>query len=81
MISRKDVRRILGPIGDDKTAIILELAPTLPDIEAAAMCLAGDRDVVVKAAHHTSPLVEAIVEIVAEGEEDAPAARSRTAPT
>jgi hypothetical protein len=72
MLSEQDVRRILGRISDDRVAEILKLAPRIEDLEAAAMCLAGDHDVVVKSAHHTSTVVEDIVDIVADDEEDPP---------
>jgi len=72
MLSQQDVRRILGRVSDDKVAEILKLAPCVEDLEAAAMCLAGDHDVIVKSAHHTSTVVEDIVDIVADDEEDSP---------
>ena len=73
MPSQQDIRRILGCTDDAKIAEILALSPTIADVESAALCLAGNSDVAVKSAHHTSALAEAIVEIVCEGEEDAPA--------
>ncbi len=73
MLSQTDIRRILGCTDDAKITAILALAPTIADVESAAICLAGNSDVAVKSAHHTSALAEAIVEIVCEGEEDPPA--------
>jgi len=72
MLSKEDVRRILGRLADAKVAEILKLAPTLADVEMAAMCLAGEHDVLVKSAHHTSVAAESIVEIVSGSEEDPP---------
>ena len=69
MLSQQDIRRILGRLEDAKVAKILELAPDLADVESAAMCLSGNHDEMVKSAHHTSALAEAIVEIVCLGEE------------
>jgi hypothetical protein len=68
---QQEVLRILGRLDDDKVVQILKLEPSIGDIEAAAMCLSGDHDVIVKSAHHTSTIVESIVEIVADDEEDA----------
>jgi hypothetical protein len=75
MLSKQDIRRILGRLDDATVSKILTLAPMLADVESAAMCLAGDHDVMAKTAHHSSALAEAIVEIVCQGEE-APATRN-----
>ena len=72
MLSQEDIRRILGRLDDAKVAEILKLSPTLSDVETAAMCLAGDHDVLAKSAHHTSGIAERIIEIVADDEEEAP---------
>lgn len=72
MLSQEDIKRVLGRLDGSKVSDILNLSPTLEDVETAAMCLAGNHDVVVKSAHHTSALVEAIVEIVCDGDEDPP---------
>ena len=72
MLSQEDIRRILGRFDDAKVTEILKLSPTLADVESAAICLAGDSDVLAKAAHHTSGVAESIVEIVSDGEEDPP---------
>lgn len=65
MLSHNEVCRVLGRLNDDKVAQILKLAPSLADIESAAVCLSGNHDVVVKSAHHVLSIVESIVEIVA----------------
>lgn len=64
MLSQEVIRRTLGCLSDEKVAEILALSPTLADLEIAAMCLAGNRDVLVKSAHHTSGVAEDIVEVV-----------------
>jgi hypothetical protein len=69
MLSQEVIRRILGSLTDKKMAEILKLSPALADVEAAAMCLAGNHDVLVKSAHHMSGIIEDIVEIVADDEE------------
>lgn len=40
-----DVARILGNLDETKMLPILELRPTIADVEAAAIWLGGDRDV------------------------------------
>lgn len=70
MLSQEVIRRILGNLTDEKMAEILKLSPALADVEAAAMCLAGDHDVLVKSAHHMPGVVEDIVEIVSDDEEE-----------
>jgi hypothetical protein len=70
MLSQEVIRRILGSLTDEKMAEILKLSPALADVEAAAMCLAGDHDVLVKSAHHMSSVVEDIIGIVSDDEEE-----------
>lgn len=40
-----DVRDVLGALDDDRLAAILELRPTLAEIEEASLWLSGDVDV------------------------------------
>jgi hypothetical protein len=69
MPSQTDVRLILGHLEDDKVVKILKLAPSIADLETAALCLSGGHDVIVKSAHHMSTIAESIVEIIADDEE------------
>ena len=64
MLSKEHLCRILGHLDDGKVARILALLPSIADVETAGICLAGDKDVIAKSAHHTSGVSEAIVEIV-----------------
>lgn len=41
----EDVRDVFGAIDDDKLAAILELRPTIADLEEASLWLSGDADV------------------------------------
>ena len=43
--SRMDVRRILGEVDEAKLMAVVELRPTVGDVEDAVMWLSGDRDV------------------------------------
>ncbi len=68
--SRDDLQRILGDLSEPKLIEILELKPSVEDLEEATMCLAGDHDVLAKSGHHVSATAGRIVEILAEGEEE-----------
>jgi hypothetical protein len=68
--NRDDLQRILGDLSEPKLIEILELKPSVEDLEEATMCLAGDHDVLAKSGHHVSATAGRIVEILAEREED-----------
>jgi hypothetical protein len=65
-----DLRRILGELDDPKVLEILELAPTVADVEEAMTCLAGNDDVLAEEGHRVSVVARRIVEIVTAGEEE-----------
>lgn len=65
-----DLRRILGELDDPKVIEILELAPTVADVEEAMTCLAGDDDVLAEKARQVSAIARRIVEIVTAAEEE-----------
>jgi hypothetical protein len=68
--TREDFQRILGELDDPKVISVLELHPSVEDLEEAAMCLAGDHDVLAKSGHHVSALASQVVEILTEDEEE-----------
>ena len=70
--SRDDLQRILGELSDPKLIEILELNPTIADLEEATMCMAGDQDILAKSGHHVSATAGRIVEILGEAEEEEP---------
>jgi len=70
-LSAEQIARFLGPLKADQLTEIVSLSPRLLDVEEAAMCLAGDRDVLAKSAHHVSATAEKIVEILKAHEETA----------
>lgn len=43
--TRDEIVAILGPLDDDKLLAIVELLPTVVELEEASLWLAGDRDV------------------------------------
>jgi hypothetical protein len=67
-IGASEVRRILGDLQDATVARILALGPTSADLEDAAVCLAGDHDVIAKSGHHVPITAARIVELLAEEE-------------
>ncbi len=69
--SMRDVRKILGELEDAAIAEILALKPTVADLEDAAICMAGDRDVLAKSGHDVPSIAARIVELLAD-EEQAP---------
>ncbi len=70
--TREDFERILGNLDDPKVIDILELNPTVADLEEAAMCVAGDHDVLAKSGHHVSAVAAQVVEILTADEEEEP---------
>lgn len=64
MITQADVRRCFGSLEDSKVAEIIELGPTLSEVELAAACLDGRTDALVKSGHHLSSTAARILEIV-----------------
>jgi len=67
--SRDDVKAVLGNIDRDKMLAIVELRPTVADIEAAASWLAGDADVF-GAREPLKGVAAEIVAILTEGEDE-----------
>lgn len=65
-----DVRKLLGDLDDAKVAEILALKPSLADLEDAAICMAGDHDVLAKSGHHVPLTAARIVELLAAEEEE-----------
>lgn len=68
--TREDLRRILGELEDPRVIDVLELHPTVADLETAAICLAGDQDVLGKDRHPVSPVAKEVVDILSDDEED-----------
>jgi hypothetical protein len=69
---REDLERILGGFDEPKLIDVLELEPTVADLEAAAICMAGDYDVLAKSGHHVSAVAARIIEILTADDEEEP---------
>ena len=64
--TREDITAILGNIDAEKLLAIVELAPTIVDVEAASSWLAGDTDVF-GPGKHLKGTASDIVAILTEG--------------
>ena len=67
-----DVRKVLGELDDVKVAEILALRPSLADLEDAAICVAGDHDILAQNGHHVPAKAAKIIELLAEEEPEEP---------
>ena len=71
--TREDFSKILGDLDEPTIIELLELDPSLEELQEAAICLAGDQDVLAKSGHHVSSKASRVVEIISATEEqDAP---------
>jgi len=68
--SRADFHRILGSLEDPRILEILDLNPTVEDLEQAAICVAGDHDVLARNGRRVSRVAERVVEIITAEEDD-----------
>lgn len=68
--SLSDIRKALGNLEDATIAEIFALKPTLADLEDAAICMAGDHDVLAKSGHHVSLIAAQVVELLADKEQE-----------
>jgi len=67
--SSSDIRKIFDNLEDAAIAEILALKPTLADLEDAAICMAGDHDVLAKSGHHMPSIAAQIVELLADDDQ------------
>ena len=68
--SRDDVVRLFGHIEDEAVAEILALMPTIAELEEAQAWFTGQGDALARAGHPQTPRIAAILDIVAEEEDD-----------
>lgn len=64
LANRHDFHRILGELDDAMVIEVLALNPSNVDLEEAAICMAGDHDILAKSGHHVSSTASRIVEIL-----------------
>jgi hypothetical protein len=69
LATRDDIKAILGNIDQDKMLTIVELQPTIADVEAASAWLAGDTDIF-EPAEPLKGAAAKIVAILTEGEDE-----------
>jgi hypothetical protein len=76
-IGAAELRAIVGDVGEAKIKIIeiLELRPTVAEVEEAMVWAAGDGDLLGKSGRPLSPMASAIAEILTADEEEPPPAR------
>jgi hypothetical protein len=67
--SHDDIKAVLGNIDADKMQAIMALRPTITEVEAASLWLAGDADVY-EPGEPLKGRAAAIVAIITEGEEE-----------
>jgi hypothetical protein len=72
MISEDALRALVGDLNDAKVIEILNLQPTLAELEEALVWASGDGDVLGKQGRPMSGTVAAIVEILTADEEEEP---------
>lgn len=72
LATHSDVTRILGDM-DDATAVeILDLHPTVADLDAASMWITGDDDIATRESRPRASIIARIVEILAIADEEEP---------
>jgi hypothetical protein len=65
-----DIKRILGDIDESKVIEILELKPTVADVEEAAVWARGNGDILAKAGRPQTGVIAQIADIVTADEEE-----------
>ncbi|MBV1698906.1 MAG: hypothetical protein KGK33_01460 [Hyphomicrobiales bacterium] len=70
VVTKHDLRRLLGDIEERKLLDILALNPSIAEIEEAAVWAAGNGDILAKSGHPLSGTVAEVVEILLAGEEE-----------
>jgi len=58
----------MGELDEPRVIDVLELHPTVADLEEAAICLAGDQDILGKQGHPVSLRADQVVEILSADE-------------
>ena len=74
VVTREDLKAVLGELDDDKFLAILALNPTLADLEEAAVWAAGDGDILGERGRPLGAIAGEIVDILTADEDEAEAA-------
>ena len=74
-VSQIDLKNIVGDIDDDKIIAILELQPTLAELEEATVWATGDGDVLAKEGRPLTGVAAEVFEILTADEEEPPPVR------
>ena len=74
-IGAAELRAIVGDVGEAKIIEILELRPTVAEVEEAVVWATGDGDLLGKSGRPLSPMASAIAEVLTADEEESPPAR------
>lgn len=75
VVSHDDLLRIVGDIDDSKLLAILDLQPTVAEVEEAAIWFTGGGDVLDRSGHPLTGVVASIFEILNSEEEEPPIPR------
>ena len=73
-ISEHELKLIVGNVDETKVVDILNLQPTVSELEEAVVWATGDGDVLAKEGHILTGKVSDIVEILTEDEDEPPRA-------
>jgi len=71
-IGKDELRAIVGDLDDGKAIEILNLQPTVAELEEAALWLSGEGDVLSRSGHSMTGKVAEIVEILTAGQDESP---------
>jgi hypothetical protein len=75
IISEDELRAAAGNVDDATVIEILNLQPTLAELEEAVVWASGDGDVLAKSGHPLTGKVAQIVELLTEDEDEPPPVR------
>jgi hypothetical protein len=74
-VSSDELKALVGDIDDDRAIAILKLAPSVAELEQAAIWAAGNGDVLSRSGHPMTEKIAAIVEILIADEDEPPRVR------
>jgi hypothetical protein len=72
VLSKDELRAIVGSLDDEKVIEILNLRPTSAELEQAILWAAGDGDLLARSGHPITAKVAELVEILTADEDEPP---------